>query len=148
MNILLKHKAKGNRQKANLRGSDYRLLTYLAYFRLLNPTLHIGDEKGRIMRLRSSGGQTSDRIQCSGDPQALQQTAGALVLMSLWQFMLGQYGSKFRLLAVHPISTPRLPADFGKRFGKKDSLPSILTPYQTCPSIPRLKPKTALLDSN
>jgi hypothetical protein len=42
------------------------------------------------MRLRSSGGQspadvhsTSDRILRSWDPQALQQTAGVVVLMSL-----------------------------------------------------------------
>jgi hypothetical protein len=66
-------KAKGNRQKANLR---VYWLTYLAYFRLLHPPLLSGDKRGEIMRLRSGGGQspadihtygsTSDRILCSG----------------------------------------------------------------------------------
>jgi hypothetical protein len=76
--------------KGKSESTDYSPLTYLAYFRLLHPTLLSGDEKGHIMRLRSSGGQnpadihsTSDRTLRSWDPQALQQTAGVLVLMSL-----------------------------------------------------------------
>jgi hypothetical protein len=76
--------------KGKSKGTDYRPLTYLAYFRLLHPTLRSGDERGQIVRFRSSGGQspadihsTSDRILRSWDPQALQQTAGVLVLMSL-----------------------------------------------------------------
>jgi hypothetical protein len=43
--------AKGNSAKGKSEGTDYHPLTYLAYFRLLHPTLLSGDERGQIMRL-------------------------------------------------------------------------------------------------
>jgi hypothetical protein len=85
--LKLRQKAKTNGKSE---GTDYRPLMYLAGSRLLHPMLLSGDERGEIMRLRSSGGQspadihsTSDKILRIWDPQVLQQTAGALVLMNL-----------------------------------------------------------------